>query len=93
MGNTGLHNILEPAVFGIPIIIGKNYNKFPEAKEMLKIGGVYSVKNFNDLKKIFEYIIKDNKWETLGKINKGYIEKNKGATMTITEKIRKITIA
>ena len=60
---------------------------------MLKIGGVYSVKNFNDLKKIFEYIIKDNKWETLGKINKEYIEKNKGATMTITEKIRDITLA
>ena len=93
MGNTGLHNILEPAVFGIPIIIGKNYNKFPEAIEMLKIGGVYSVKNLSDLKKIFEYIMKDNKWETLGKINKEYIEKNKGATMTITEKIRDITLA
>jgi len=93
VGNTGLHNILEPAVFGIPIIIGKNYNKFPEATEMLKIGGVYSVKNFKDLKRIFEFITKDNKWEILGKTNKEYIEKNKGATMTITEKIREITIA
>ena len=69
------------------------YNKFPEAIEMLKIGGGFSVKNLNDLKKIFEYIIKDNKWETLGKINKVYIEKNKGATMTIIKKIREITKA
>ncbi|MEM9680372.1 MAG: glycosyltransferase N-terminal domain-containing protein, partial [Bacteroidota bacterium] len=39
-GNTGLHNILEPAVFGIPIIIGKNYSKFPEAKLLIEHKGV-----------------------------------------------------
>jgi len=33
-GNTGLHNILEPATFGIPIIIGNNFNKFPEAVQL-----------------------------------------------------------
>ena len=36
MGNSGLHNILEPAIFKSPIIIGKNYKKFPEANEMIK---------------------------------------------------------
>ncbi|MGE5943762.1 MAG: 3-deoxy-D-manno-octulosonic acid transferase, partial [Flavobacteriales bacterium] len=37
VGTTGLHNTLEPAVFGIPIIIGRNYSRFPEAKEMISI--------------------------------------------------------
>ena len=45
MGTSGLHNTLEAAVFGIPIIIGKNYQKFPEAKEMLQDGGLFSIKN------------------------------------------------
>ena len=43
MGNTGLHNVLEPAVFGIPVLIGKNYSKFNEAKELVALGGVLSI--------------------------------------------------
>ena len=39
MGNKGLHNTLEAAVFGIPIIIGKNFQRYPEAIEMVKLGG------------------------------------------------------
>jgi 3-deoxy-D-manno-octulosonic-acid transferase len=45
MGTTGLHNILEPAVFGVPIIIGKDYSKFPEAFDMIENGGLISIKN------------------------------------------------
>ena len=40
MGNKGLHNTLEAAVYGIPIIIGKNFQRYPEAIEMVKLGGV-----------------------------------------------------
>ena len=40
MGNKGLHNTLEAAVYGIPIIIGKNFQRYPEAIEMQKLGGV-----------------------------------------------------
>src|SRR5690606_20446493 len=40
VGKTGLHNTLEPAVFGIPIIIGAHYNQFPEAKAMRKNQGM-----------------------------------------------------
>ena len=51
MGSNRSSQYLEPAVFGIPIIIGKNYEKFPEAESMIKNGGVTSVKNESDLKK------------------------------------------
>ena len=44
MGDTGLHNILEPATFGVPIVIGNRFEKFPEAKELKELKG--SVFNF-----------------------------------------------
>ena len=43
MGTSGLHNILEPAAEGVPIVIGKNYDTFPEAKDLIALGGVFSV--------------------------------------------------
>ncbi|MBB4118719.1 3-deoxy-D-manno-octulosonic-acid transferase [Mesonia hippocampi] len=53
MGNTGLHNILEPATFGIPIIIGVNHKKFPEAIAMKQAGGLIEVANDYELKLAF----------------------------------------
>ena len=53
-GKDGLHNILEPSIFGLPIIIGKNYSKFLEAKDLINMGGVISVKNNEDLKKLLK---------------------------------------
>ncbi|WP_435413502.1 3-deoxy-D-manno-octulosonic acid transferase [Psychroserpens mesophilus] len=89
MGTTGLHNILEPAVFGVPIIIGSNYDKFPEAQLMIKNGGVFSVNNFNILeKKLNELVKNSDKRVQLGSLNKTFIQKNKGAVNQITDYIR-----
>ena len=48
MGNSGLHNTLEPAVYGIPIIIGKNYKQFQEVVDLIKNKGVVSVEKKSD---------------------------------------------
>ena len=53
MGNKGLHNILEAAVFGIPIIIGKNFKGFSEAEELVKLGGVKSINSEIEFEDIF----------------------------------------
>jgi len=45
----GIHNSLEAAVWGIPIIFGPNFKKFREAKELVQIGGAFSINNFKDL--------------------------------------------
>ena len=88
MGSSGLHNTLEAAVFGIPIIIGKNYNKFPEAKEMLEQGGLFSIGDYKSYKKTIDKLITDADYrEKCGKINKAYIEDNKGATSKIIDKL------
>jgi len=81
MGNDGLHNILEPSIYGLPIIIGKNYSKFSEAKDLISLGGVKSIKNSEEFEMAFEKLINNNQLRSeIGEINKNYILKNKGAT-------------
>ena len=79
----GLHNILEPAVFGLPILFGpeKDFQKFPEAKEMMEADAAFTVKNESELIKIIEKLTKDEnfKFET-GENAKKYILANTGAT-------------
>ena len=88
MGSSGLHNTLEAAVFGIPIIIGKNYDKFPEAKEMLELGGLFSVRDYKSFETTLDrFVVDANYREKCGKINKIYIEDNKGATSKILAKL------
>lgn len=90
MGTKGLHNILEPAVFGAPIIIGKNYQKFPEATQMIKAAGVVSVKGYNELKKTLDTLFENNnERQRLGTSNKNFVIKNKGAVNTITTYLSK----
>ena len=92
-GKTGLHNILEPAVFGIPIIIGKNYAKFPEARELKNQKGVFSVVSLEDLKSLLNTFIRDNTFrKKTGDINKNFILKNKNATQIILNYLNKISL-
>ena len=88
-GTTGLHNILEPAVFGKPIIIGKNYNKFPEAKALIKRGGVTTVSAASAFESVSHALINDASLRVeQGRINKDFIEKNRGAVIQILDYIR-----
>lgn len=81
MGNSGLHNILEPAIFKSPIIIGKNYKKSPEANEMIKQKGLISVKNSMEFKKTINTLIENKDLRLkMGEINYNFINKNLGAT-------------
>ena len=59
MGNSGLHNIFEPATFGSPIIIEKNYKNFPEAISLINLKGVYAVKNKKEFERIVLKFTKD----------------------------------
>ncbi|MDA9160740.1 3-deoxy-D-manno-octulosonic acid transferase [Flavobacteriaceae bacterium] len=76
MSNNGLHNILEPAVFSCPIIIGKNYKGFSEAEDLIELGGVYSVKNSNEFFKVFSKLDNTELRIKSGKINLNYILKS-----------------
>lgn len=81
MGTSGLHNILEAATFGVPIVIGCNYEKFPEANRLRQLAGLYSVKNEDDVASIFNKLIYDDSFrETTGLIAEHFINSNTGAT-------------
>ena len=83
MGDTGLHNILEPATFGVPIVIGNHFVKFPEAKELKELKGLFSISNAAECSKILKKLVTDkNARIESGKIAKKFIENNKGATNT-----------
>ena len=79
-----MHNILEPATFGIPVVIGNKYDKFKEAVDLVKIGGCISIKNQEEFTSIFINLKKDENFRNLtGIINKRYIQDNLGATKLI----------
>jgi 3-deoxy-D-manno-octulosonic-acid transferase len=89
MSTRGLHNTMEPAVFKIPIIIGKNYQNFNEAKDLVKAGGILSVKSTNDFNKKIDLLLSNKKKrEELGEINYNYIKLNSGATKKVLNKIK-----
>ena len=90
MGTSGLHNTLEPAVFGIPVIIGKNYQRFPEAIEMIRRGGMFSCSSLSELKYVLSNLISNSeKRQLAGQKNKSYIEENTGAVVQIMSYLRK----
>lgn len=83
-GNTGLHNILEPATFGIPIIIGRNFSRFPEAIRLQQLAGLFSVANRQELTAILEKLVTDEKFrQQTGMISGHFINSNTGATRKI----------
>ncbi|MFD1095012.1 3-deoxy-D-manno-octulosonic acid transferase [Salegentibacter chungangensis] len=83
-GNTGLHNILEPATFGIPVIIGKNFDKFPEAKKLQRLAGLFSVSTKEELSQVLLKLIENRGFrEKTGMISGHFISSNTGATRTI----------
>ena len=89
MGNSGLHNTLEPAVYGIPIIIGKNYKQFQEVVDLIKNKGVISVEKESDFNIISNYFINNKEIrDKLGDANSNYVVSNKGATPTIIKFIK-----
>lgn len=84
MGKTGLHNILEPATFGVPIVIGKNFKNFPEASKLQALAGLYSISNSEEVIKTFTKLVTDSKFRSkTGMIAGHFINSNTGATNKI----------
>lgn len=90
MGRTGLHNILEPATFGVPIIIGKNYNEFPEAIRLRNLAGLFSISNPLELSDVLTKLVSDaNYRKKTGMISGHFVNSNTGATKKVLDYIAK----
>jgi 3-deoxy-D-manno-octulosonic-acid transferase len=81
---SGIHSILEPAAYGMPVIFGPNYHKFKEAIDMIELGGAHSVTSYEELQFLIDNYLKDEvklrqNSEKIGK----YVEQNRGASSEI----------
>lgn len=83
-GTTGLHNILEPATFGIPILTGKHISKFPEAQDLRKLAGLYTVATNQEASDLLNRLIDDESFRLqTGMIAGHFISSQTGATQQI----------
>jgi 3-deoxy-D-manno-octulosonic-acid transferase len=84
----GIHNILEAAVYGIPVLFGPKYHKFREAGELIHCGGGVSITGAEMFtNRMNEFLAYTSLLEEAGKSAKDYVEQNLGATDTIYEKV------
>ena len=92
-GNPGVHNILEPATFGVPIVIGPNYSHFAEATALVNMDGCDVVNNSEELKEAFTNLISNEDIRNeKGHICSTFVQMNKGATSIILKYILNDTI-
>lgn len=91
MGTSGLHNILEAATYGVPVIIGKNYEKFPEAGKLEDLGGLFSVSTPDELMEIMDQLLTDDFLrDKTGMICGHWINSNTGATREVLNYLKQI---
>ena len=87
-GNPGVHNILEPATFGVPVVIGPNFSHFAEATALVNMEGCISIQNQTELNEAFDLLLhnEDERLEK-GHICSTFVQMNKGVTQTIMNHI------
>ncbi len=80
----GIHNTLEPAAFGLPVIFGPKYEKFEEARQLVTRGGAFVVHNATELGAILWQLQQDHIfYENASRAVLSYLEESRGATEKI----------
>lgn len=88
----GIHNILEPSVFGVPIIIGPNYQKFNEAVELVKRETVFTIKSYNEFSELVNNLSGDKvRLKKIFETQNQYIKAMSGSTTIIVNQLLSIT--
>lgn len=86
---TGLHNTLEPAVFGIPVVIGPDYKGFKEAEDLVAKKGILPIADQWTFDELMKKMLDNPEFrKKTGAVNAEYITKNKGASTQIMTYIR-----
>jgi 3-deoxy-D-manno-octulosonic-acid transferase len=84
----GIHNILEAAVFGIPVIFGSSYKKFCEATDLVQQGGAFSVSSSAELLSVVDTLSNNRqRCEQSGSTCRSYVQQHKGATEIIMSRL------
>ncbi len=85
----GIHNILEAATFGLPVIFGPNYKKFREAVGLIELGGSFSIDSYSTFEKLMFLLLEDREKRNIaGQLARTFVTENQGATRKIIENIK-----
>jgi len=85
----GIHNILEAAAFGMPVVFGPNYHKFREANDLIEKGGAFSIKNHTELENKIRFLLSDvYVLKIASEISRNYVKCKRGATGMILDHVR-----
>lgn len=89
---SGLHNILEAATFGVPVIFGNNkFHKFQEALDLIELGGAKAVKDQAETELILSKLIADETFRAkMGAVNADYVLSQTGATEQVIKEARRL---
>lgn len=88
--NTGVHNILEAAVYGIPVVFGKKFHRSAEAIDLLRIGGAVSVNNRKSFDDTLLKLLQDNELRArMGALCAEYVQQHTGGTEQIYLAVKK----
>ncbi|HZH37209.1 MAG TPA: 3-deoxy-D-manno-octulosonic acid transferase, partial [Flavisolibacter sp.] len=80
----GIHNVLEAAVWGKPVMFGPNYKKYREGRELVESGGAYSIQDASSFKRLADdLLVNNNQLQEAGLKARAYVEENTGATRKI----------
>tara|TARA_R110001583_G_scaffold59123_1_gene175995 strand:+ start:22165 stop:23394 length:1230 start_codon:yes stop_codon:yes gene_type:complete len=85
----GIHNTLEAACYGMPVIFGPNYHKFKEAKDLIALKGAHSYEKYETLNTLLDnYHMDVDKRKKSGNNSKNYVDEMRGATDKILYTIK-----
>lgn len=85
----GIHNVLEAAVYGIPVIFGPNNKKFREAQHLLEKKGGLEINDYEEFKRLMDRFLTDNSYlQQAGNAARDYVKNNSGALEKIMKAIR-----
>lgn len=88
--DNGIHNILEPAVYGLPVLFGPNHIKFNEATELILCGGAFEIESMTALANTVESLaVNKELFKKSSEASINYILKSEGATKKIIDQVFK----
>jgi 3-deoxy-D-manno-octulosonic-acid transferase len=86
----GLHNTLEAAVWGKPVIVGPRHQKTKEVQELIDAGGAFEISKFNEVDAVFKKLLNDAELQhNAGQKSEAFVRKHAGATEKIMQEIAK----
>ncbi|MBL7774380.1 MAG: hypothetical protein JNK89_00165 [Saprospiraceae bacterium] len=79
----GIHNTLEPAAFGLPVLFGPGYEKFEEARQFVARGGAFPVRTREELAAVLRRLRQPEAYARAAQAVRDYLQENRGATAKV----------